>query len=227
VDNPAPTVEILQPSSGQTFFLSSTIPLRATSHDENTPTGPGPLQDNQLIWFVDLGLEGIALGHSADISAARLGVGTHSIRLQGIDHQLAQSTIDSISITIIEDPINLPPDITIISPIHPTDLGLQGDTAKVYLDFSVVDPEGDSVSWVWYKKVNGGNTQFLNVQSELYCKFYFQGVCGSFGTRYFTILDNASTGSSVTYTLILAGWDEFNHVGISREVNVSMSVDLQ
>jgi len=219
--NPLPTVEIQQPIANQTFFLSETIPLRASSFDANTPTGPGPLQDNQIIWFVDLGLEGIALGHSANISASRLGIGVHGFRLQGVDHQLGQSAIDSVSISVIADPINLPPVSTINSPIHPTNLGYSTTSQKVYLDFSVVDPEGDSVSWNWYKRVNNGIQQVLNVQSELYCKFFFQGLCGSFGTRYFTMLDHVTTFTN--YRLILKASDSFGHSAISQEVTVTMN----
>jgi len=220
--NPLPTVEILQPTANQFFYLSEVIPLRASSFDANTPTGPGPLQDNQIIWFVDLGLEGIALGHSASISASRLGIGVHSIRLQGVDHQNGQSAIDSVSISVRADPVNLPPVSTINSPVHPTNLGFSTTSQKVYLDFSVVDPEGDSVSWNWYKRVNNGIKQVLNVQSELYCKFFFQGVCGSFGTRYFTMLDHVTAFTN--YRLRLEASDSFGHPAIPQEVTVTMSV---
>jgi len=223
--NPLPTVEILQPTQGQTFFLSSTIPLRASSHDANTPTGPGPLHDNQIIWFVDLGLEGIALGHSASISASRLGLGVHSIRLQGFDQHLSQSNIDTVSITIVADPINLPPSISIISPIHPTDLGYSTSSQKVYLNFTIEDPEGDEISWNWYRRVNGGSKLKLFVQSEQQCSFWLPislgGGCASWVTRYYIILDHVTAFTS--YTLILEARDEHGNTGTAQEVTVTMN----
>jgi len=223
--NPLPTVEILQPTQGQTFFLSSTIPLRASSYDANTPTGPGPLHDNQIIWFVDLGLEGIALGHSASISASRLGLGVHSIRLQGFDQHLSQSNIDTVSITIVADPINLPPSISIISPIHPTDLGYSTSSQKVYLNFTIEDPEGDEISWNWYRRVNGGSKLKLFVQSEQQCSFWLPislgGGCASWVTRYYIILDHVTAFTS--YTLILEARDEHGNTGTAQEVTVTMN----
>jgi len=219
--NPVPTVGILQPADGQSFFLSNTIPLRATSYDENTLLGAGPLQDFQIEWFINSEAKKVATGHSASIPASRLGVGAHTIRLQGVDHQNARSAIDSVSISIIPDPANLPPEITITSPTHPTNLGYSTVSQKVILDFSVVDPEGDEVDWTWYKRVNNGSIQFLNVQSELYCRFYFQGICGSFGTRYYTMLNHVTTFT--TYQLILYGIDEFGHVSTPQEVTVTMN----
>ncbi len=223
--NPLPTVEILQPTQGQTFFLSSTIPLRASSHDANTPTGPGPLPDDQMVWFANLGFVGIAQGHSANISATRLGLGAHSIRLQGFDQHLSHSNIDTVSITIIADPINLPPSISIISPIHPTNLGYSTTSQKVYLDFTVVDPEGDSVSWNWYSRVNGGSKLKMFVQSEQQCSFWLPinlgGGCASWVTRYYTILDHVAAFTS--YTLILEARDEHGNTGTAQEVTVTMN----
>ena len=60
------------------------------------------------------------------------------------------------------------------------------------------------------------------ILNNLYCKFFFQGVCGSFGTRYFTMLDHVTTFTN--YRLILEASDSFGHSAIPQEVTVTMNV---
>jgi len=228
VGNPSPTVDILQPTFSDTLFVSSNIPLRASSHDVNTATGEGSLQNNQLSWYFD-GNTGTpdATGHSATISGGTLSAGNHIFRLVGVDDHGSVAT-DLVNIVIQNDPVNLPPNITIHQPVNPTDLGYSAISQKVYLNFSVEDPEGDTVSWQWYKRVNGGVKQFLTVESEQQCVFWFPislgGGCAQWSTRYFTVLQHVPTGqlNITSYRLILEANDGHGNVALPRETTVTM-----
>jgi hypothetical protein len=228
VGNPSPTVDILQPTFSDSLFVSSNIPLRASSHDLNTATGEGSLQNSQLSWYFD-GNTGTpdATGHSATIPSGSLNAGNHTLRLVGIDDHGSVAT-DIVNLVIQSDPINLPPNITIHQPVNPTDLGYSTITQKVYLGFTVTDPEGDSFNWHWYKRVNGGAKQSLNVQTEDLCLFWLPpflgGGCGSWQTRYFTILQHVPVGqlNVTTYRLMLEASDEHGNNALPRETTVIM-----
>ncbi len=105
VVNDPPVVHITSPLMGSAYFQGSPVTLSATSHDPNN-LPDHTLSDAQMHWFIDGILYGA--GHHLTIPGGTLSLGIHTIGLEGTDG-IASNT-DSVLITTVANPANLPPD---------------------------------------------------------------------------------------------------------------------
>lgn len=115
--NSAPTVSILTPPNGGSYYKGQLISLLGASTDTNEPGVK--LAEGQVSWLMDGTLLGT--GHARDIAPGTLTVGAHTLKFVGSDGEF--SAEKQVSLTILADPANLPPNITSITPATGTDLG--------------------------------------------------------------------------------------------------------
>lgn len=151
--NPAPTVDIEAPGVPAVFFESESILLRATSSDPNE--GGGTVPSGSFVWTNG----GTTLGVGSEITAS-LPVGTHGVRVTATD-RFGASGSDTVTITVMPDPVDLPPSVSIVSPATDSTtldaLWWDGsDAIGWYKDLTLVadafDPEDgaiDGASVVW------------------------------------------------------------------------------
>ena len=199
--NDPPTVEITNPSDGDEFFQAQSINLRGESSDPNNiPTG-GPLPDDQVEWRID-GTP-FTTGHNASIPGGTLSLGTHTISFTGSDGEFEDT--DTITITILANPPDLPPDVQITSPDHSQHfVAGPGYYAEVTLEGEAHDPEDGwltGASLVWTTSINGGAPQTLGTGESLTVQLEWLGPCGFDTTYDITLTATDSFGNTVTDTI--------------------------
>jgi subtilisin family serine protease len=140
--NVPPTVQIITPGTGASFYQSQTISLLAQSNDPNEPEGK--LAASQLTWFA--GTTPLGSGYALDVPGNTLVPGTYVLELHGTD---GVHGVDATrSITVLPNPVNLPPNIGVITPATGTDLGYadmdlgNGWYKAVTLSATALDPDG-------------------------------------------------------------------------------------
>ncbi len=140
--NVAPTVSILSPAAGSTFYAGQTISLLGQSTDPNEPAGQ--LSGSQLAWYA--GATFLGNGAAVDVPPNTFSVGTHVLMFLGNDGATTANATRSIQ--ILPNPVNLPPNIGAITPANGTNLGyadvqVAGEWTKaVVLSATTTDPEG-------------------------------------------------------------------------------------
>ena len=188
VQSAAPIVNILQPSFGDVFVASSDIVLSGTAFD---PDGPTP---TDIRWFVDRFGEPttsvpVATGTlSTSIAASSYGPGDYRITLY-VEDDTGRWGFDDVDITIVEDPADALPAITISSPT-PGSSYLSGDGGPVTIPLVAVaeDAEDGLIPFDqinWFVSTNGGAEQPLAVNAVVVC-VQFDPILGCirFGTQY-------------------------------------------
>jgi serine protease len=160
--NEPPEVWIMSPADGDDFFQGNVIHLRGRSRDNNNVPGR-TLADDQVSWEID-GAP-FATGHYAAVAAGTLSLGTHTITFTGSDGEFTDTHM--VTITILADPADLPPDVTIISPEDGS--WFEWDKS-VTLEGEATDPEdgpltGDSL--VWTISYEGGEPVTLGTGESL------------------------------------------------------------
>lgn len=183
VINQPPTLEILQPTNGATFYTGESITFEAVSEDPNLPADvSASLADNAVVWRSNLDGD-IGTGHTLD---AALGTGAHAITVEGTDQGGAIGTA-SISLTVDEAPQDLPPSVDIVSPNTANDQGDGDDplyvfatsdedwSARVRLEVDASDDDGiNQIEWttrteppnsdLQNETIAFGNDQFVGLQ---------------------------------------------------------------
>jgi len=110
VPNRPPEAEIVSPQAGSTYAISQTVSFDGWAYDVET----GTMADEQLSWTSDI--DGL-LGEGAVLSVAGLSEGEHTITFAA-DDGMGGTANDTVSITIIEDPADLPiADMLYVSPV--------------------------------------------------------------------------------------------------------------
>lgn len=163
--NSAPIMTINVPFDGQMFTESQTILLDAQSVDRDEGF-PFALQDDQVFWRD--GSTVIAEGHTGSVLAGSLGVGQHTISVQGTDSEGTRGSADVV-VTVVADTENTPPGTPVI--LEPEDGGSEfgccsddlGVYAEVDLLGEAVDEEdgpltGAALTWTTTADEDGDGT---------------------------------------------------------------------
>ncbi len=190
--NTAPVVDIVSPGTGSNFYVGQLISLLGSSTDNNEPGAT--LTNAQVTWQIDGSPSGT--GHAKDIAPNSLSVGAHTIKFTGNDGELSHS--NQISINVLSNPTNLPPNITSMLPATGTNFGhadkqIGGKWVKqVNLTAAATDPDGPALpnsAYTWQTK-------------------YFNGTS--------TVTENLGTGKSITANL----------AGICNQVTHTVTVSV-
>lgn len=152
VHNYPPTVHISSPANNGTgipsFGQTEPIQFHASSLDD-----AGPLAENQVRWHLDGSPVPFATGHNPTV-ALDTTLGDHSIAFVGCDN-FGVCAIDSVTINVQPDGVNLPPQVSITNPIAGSLHWVNGiDVNGPYLDITlaseVFDPEGGPLTLTWF-----------------------------------------------------------------------------
>lgn len=154
--NDAPTVEILQPNNGETFFKGETVPVSGLGRDVNQIESGFELRDSQLAWFRDGSTTPFATGREAALNLTGVPVGTHTITLRGTD-DVSATAEQTITIEVDPEPVNFPPVVDITSPANNAkkiaEFQDPAHSNQWYATFNFLanasDPESDPLTYKW------------------------------------------------------------------------------
>lgn len=215
VENTPPTGTITDPDGGESFCQSCNVNLRATSFDPDETDSD--LSGGQLVWTVDGQAGTLATGGSAVVTGAEIGPpGNYTLRLTGTDSEGA-SFSDTVSISTVNDPADVPPNVKITSPadggseqIEATDG--TGSYAQITLEGTYDDPDGDDATLTiqWSVVQTGGPTQpppaFIGSSTANPTEVKLYNDSGSNVTYDITLTvtepDGPSTSDTVTFTVL-------------------------
>jgi hypothetical protein len=207
--NTAPVVNIVSPGTGTNFYVGQLISLLGSSVDNNEPSGI--LTNAQVSWQVDGGAA--SAGHAKDIAPNTLSLGAHTIKFTGNDGELSASK--QISINILPNPVNLPPNITSMTPASGTDVGyadvsVGGKWVKqVTLTAAATDPDGPVLpnsAYTWKTSYTNGTTTLTQ----------------TLGTGKSITADLAGLCNQATHTVTVTVTDGVNNVTKSATYYVSL-----
>jgi len=219
ITNLPPELSIDQPVAGSHFPLSGSIQANGSSFDGDL--GPDfRLSDAQVSWSLD----GHALGSGhvlPPFTPASIGLavgGPYPLIFQGSDgYDTASSTVN---LFVDADPVDLPPVLTILSPVHNSSaIADQQDPSGAWyksftLSYSARDPEDGVLPFSalrWSYSLNGAGEQPLPITSTLV------PIPGSTKTttRYSIQLYGSASSANI-YEIILRAVDSFGNVGTHR-----------
>lgn len=115
--NDPPTVELLQPDNGETFFQGELVPVSGLGRDINQVESGFELSDAQLTWLLDASVTPFDTGRDATLDLTGVSVGSHTVTLRGTD-DLGLTAQQSITINVATAPPDLPPSVEITSPAN-------------------------------------------------------------------------------------------------------------
>lgn len=141
--NPAPTVEISTPFTGQQFYQGLAYALHGSSYDRNEPNFELSCADSSLRWTSSVAGDPQATGCDPQITFASQG--SRTLTLTGTDAFGATGTA-TVGITVLPPPANYPPVVNITKPS--SNLVIQKDTV-LQLAGTATDPEGGTTTTVW------------------------------------------------------------------------------
>lgn len=205
INNDPPTVTITSPSNGANFFQGQTISLTGTSFDPNESPS-FDLSDAQVSWYVDDVFLGN--GHTQSIPSGSLGLGAHTIRFDGTDGSLTDS--ESVSITINENPPDLPPNVVnITAPTNGAFYNVDAEDGNGYykqvtLTGNASDPEDGTLtgtSLVWTTRIDGGAAEVLGTGTSLSVRLYAPNCFGNSHQITLTAIDSATNESTASVTV--------------------------
>jgi serine protease len=155
--NDPPTVELLQPDNGETFFQGESVPVSGFGRDANQVESAFELRDPQLTWFLDGSTTPFATGAEATLNLTGVPVGAHTITLRGTD-DVGETAQQTITINVDPEPANLPPTVDITSPannakkvaeVTPDPLHFNQFYATFNFQANASDPELDPLTYKW------------------------------------------------------------------------------
>jgi hypothetical protein len=154
VVNTAPTVDITNPTVDDDIFQGVAAVFRATSFDLNEPNAT--LACSSLVWTSSNPADTDFPANGCEIQATFGTLGLRTISVTGTDPQGA-SDADTVDVTVIDPPPDLPPSVLITSPTNfqPVQTG-----EEITLSATVTDPEGQTpLTLVWTVAVGGGTPE--------------------------------------------------------------------
>lgn len=222
VNNP-PSISIEAPSEEQVFYESSTIPVFASTSDVDTEGGE--LLDSQVTWrIVETGQE-VATGHLASVGADEMGVGTWTLEAVADDGH--DTSTDTVSIDIVEDPEIVPPEAVIIQPedgefYAQSQAGLCGDTAPVSPCLMSYEVELEGYGWEGSDELSGEDLVWRTVADENNSGDESTRILGEGSTLTATLYHNdGSCAAQVDHEIQLTATDS---EGISRTVSAVITL---
>ena len=151
VVNTAPTVDITNPTVDDDIFQGVAAVFRATSFDLNEPNAT--LACSSLVWTSSNPADTDFPANGCEIQATFGTLGLRTISVTGTDPQGA-SDADTVDVTVIDPPPDLPPSVLITSP---TNFQPVQTDEEITLSATVTDPEGQTpLTLVWTVAVGGG-----------------------------------------------------------------------
>jgi serine protease len=115
--NDAPSVELLQPDSGETFEQGELVQVSGLGRDINQFESGFQLTDVQLSWFLDGSVTPFDTGREGTLNLTGVAPGVHTITLRGTD-DLGATAQQSTTINVEPESANNPPVVDITSPIN-------------------------------------------------------------------------------------------------------------
>ena len=138
-----PVVTLVEPVDSAEYFVSSTIPLFGTVIDPDSPGIP------DLAWYVrppfdPLGTPILTGSPTGSISGGTLAPGNYWVTLVATDAD-GNDGSDTHGITILEDPTDNPPDVTILQPINGAEYEYNGAPIRIRLEAFASDVEDGTI----------------------------------------------------------------------------------
>ncbi len=150
VVNVAPIVTLAAPLDGATPFRTAVVPLRGSATDRNEPDET--LACSNLVWTSSVGSDPFPIA-GCEVTAAFASNGSRVLTLTATDG-LGASDTASVTITVVDPPANLPPNVQVTSP---TNLSAPPLDQPVTLSGTASDPEGQGpLTYVWTVKLGVG-----------------------------------------------------------------------
>ena len=205
VRSAAPIINILQPIAGDIYVESDTIVLSGTAFDPDGPTPP------IIRWFIDrLGdspsTVPVATGTlSASVPASTYGPGDYAVSLY-VEDATGRGAFDDALFSIVEDPANALPVITITEPTSGSTFESgDGSPVTIPLVAAATDAEDGDIPFSqieWTVSVNGGAPVPLTIDSVTVC-VEFDPILGCirFATQYSFELAPAAGDSTTTFRI--------------------------
>jgi subtilisin family serine protease len=205
VRSAAPIINILQPVSGDVYVESDSIVLSATAFDPDGPTPP------IIRWFIDrlgdsLSTVPVATGTlSTAVPASTYGPGDYAVSLY-VEDETGRGSFDDALFSIIEDPDNALPAITISEPSSgATFESGDGSPVTIPLVAAATDAEDGAIPFSqigWTVSVNGGAPVPLAVDSITVCVEFDPILgCVRFATQYSFDLAPAAGETRTTFEI--------------------------
>jgi serine protease len=202
--NDAPTVELLQPDNGETFFQGESVPVSGFGRDVNQLESAFELTDSQLAWFLDGSTTPFDTGRDATLDLTGVPVGPHTITLRGTD-DIGATAQQSITINVATAPPDLPPTVDITSPANNAKKLAEAQDAghfnQWYATFNfqanASDPEADPLTYKWTDTAlpSGPSEQRSTVQDPGNQRVYSTTGCSQSHDWKLEVSDGTSTRS--------------------------------
>ncbi len=136
--NTPPVVSLVKPTAGFTWYRGASLLLHGWATDGNQPCST-----LGLAWSSSLGDFLPAASCTDPVKATFASNGTRTLTLTAVDNQLA-SNAKSVSISIVDPPANIPPDVAIQEPVPGASiLDYQGVTVNAVL----LDPDNATLTY--------------------------------------------------------------------------------
>ena len=151
VVNTAPTVTLTKPTAETEIFEGTPASLSATSFDLNEPDAK--LECSALVWTSSVVSDAFPVT-GCDVEVTFDSTGERTLTVTGSDPQ-GQSASDSVVITVLEAPVNLPPLVRITSPESDASIS---PNAPIDLAGTAIDAEDDTpFTFEWTAALNGAD----------------------------------------------------------------------
>jgi hypothetical protein len=144
VVNFPPEVSLNAPAEGAEVFRGASVILRGRANDRNEPQQV--LGCDRLSWTSSVASDSAFPVTGCDVEVSFSSNGPRTITLTATD-ALGASDAKTVSITVVDPPPNLPPNVRVTSP---EDRAPVGTTDLLTLEGTATDPEGSSpLSFEW------------------------------------------------------------------------------
>lgn len=201
-DNDTPTAEITSPAPGAEFVLGATVPLAGIGYDANEPA----FSCDNLTWESNSNLDRAGAYFPATGCYPEVvfhATGPRTLTLTAED-ELGATGTDTVSILIVDPPINAPPIVTVVHPSRGE--SFRRDEA-ITLTAEVLETDGDAATGErWTVRRAGGSEIDVGTSNPLTWQYLdrFSCNCDSVDvTARFYASDEDGTASDEVSFIIL------------------------